>query len=258
MGKHIKKRTIYAITLSVMLFCAVLIAFLLLFQVRKIEVEGNKYLMEHEVRQWIQNDDWAANSISLIVKYNLTEAELLPALEDVKIGLKNPWTVSIRVKEKNVVGYLIVDDDFVYFDEDGIVLEKSREWRDELPCIEGLSVKKVELFKELPIAKKDKNVFKYLKEMTAALEKYELSPKKVVCHESQLYLYFDNKCVSLGNSNFAEKISQIPPILDKLGKKKGTLHLENYDESNTTISFEKGVLPKLQKKKKKEKTDKSE
>ena len=116
----------------------------------------------------------------------------------------------------------------------------------------------MELFKELPVAKKDKKIFKYLKEMTDALEKYELSPDKVMCKDSQVYLYFGNKCVSLGNSNFAQKISQIPPILEKLGKKKGTLHLENYDETNTTISFEKGVLPKMKKAKKKEKTDKSE
>lgn len=258
MGTRIKKRTIYAIILSVMLFCFVLIIFLLLFQIRKIEVDGNKYLTNQEVADWVQEDEFSTNSVYVLVKHYFTDVELLPAMEDAKVSMKNPWTIKVNVEEKKIVGYIIIDDDFVYFDENGIVLEKSREWWDDVVCIEGLGVQSVELYEELPVSKENKKVFKYLMEMSEALEKYELVPDKVVCHDSQLYLYFDNKCVILGNDNFAEKISQISPILEKLGKKKGTLHLENYDESNTTISFEKGVLPEIEEEEKKEKNSKSE
>ena len=40
-----------------------------------------------------------------------------------------------------------------------------------------------------------------------------------------------------------EKIAQIPPIMKKLKKKKGTLHLENYSAGNETITFAIGEFP---------------
>ena len=47
----------------------------------------------------------------------------------------------------------------------------------------------------------------------------------------------------LGNENIENRISQITPIMEKLGEQSGTLHLENYDSENTIISFDKDVLP---------------
>ena len=42
----------------------------------------------------------------------------------------------------------------------------------------------------------------------------------------------------------SDKMSQIQPILKELGKKKGTLHLENYSSGNETITFAIGEFPK--------------
>ena len=60
--RRIKKRTIYAIILLVMLICFVMIGFLLLFQVRKIEVEGNQILSKQEIADWLQQDEFSTNS----------------------------------------------------------------------------------------------------------------------------------------------------------------------------------------------------
>lgn len=254
MGIHIKKRTIYAIILSVMLFCFVMIVFLLLFQIREVEVKGNQYLTQQEVEEWIFEDDLCTNSVYLIGKMRFAKPELLPAMNDAEVHMKSPWSVRVDVDEKQIVGYIIVEDDFVYFDEEGIVLEISREWRDEIACIEGLDVTSAKLYEELPVSKDNKKMFKQLLEMSSSLKRYELTPSKIICDESDLYLKFGQVYVNLGNENFANRISQIPPILEKLGEQKGTLHLENYDESNSTISFEKDVTPE----EKKEKTDESE
>ena len=67
--------------------------------------------------------------------------------------------------------------------------------------------------------------------------------KKIVCKDDRIYIYVKNVCISLGNTVSAEKIAQISPIMEKLGKKKGTLHLENYSESRQTITFNKGEFP---------------
>ena len=56
---------------------------------------------------------------------------------------------------------------------------------------------------------------------------------------------FGNKCIDVGHTNLEERIMQISPILEKLGDQGGTLHLEDFNIDNTTISFEKDVIPDL-------------
>ena len=241
--RRIKKRTIYAIILVVMMICFFMIGFLLLFQIRKIEVEGNQYLTSQEIADWLQQDEFSANSVYLICKYYFTDYERLPGMDDAKVRLVNPWTINVKVTEKKIVGYIILNDDFVYFDEDGVVLAKTKEWWDDIPCIEGLAINEAELYKELPVGNDNKKVFKHLLDMSTTLKKYELKPDRIVCKESELYLYFGNKCAIIGDENLTDRIAQIPPILEKLGEQKGTLHLERYDENHTIISFEKDVLP---------------
>lgn len=243
--RRIRKRTIYAIILVVMLICLLMIGFLLLFQVRKIEIEGNRYLSKQEIVDWMEEDELSTNSVYLMIKYHMMDYDLLPAMEEVKVKMKNPWTMKVEVTEKRIAGYIEFGDDCVYFDKDGIVLAQTTEWWDDVPCIQGLSVDKVTLYKELPVSKKNKKVFQNLLEMSQSLKKYELTPDKIMCSDEGLYLFFGNVCAVLGDDNFGNKIAQIPPILEKLGEQGGTLHLENYSETNTTINFEKDVLPEF-------------
>lgn len=226
-----------------MIACMAMIIFLLLFQVREIEVDGNRYLTKQEVADWMNRDELSSNAVYQMWKYHFSDYELLPAMEGVKVGMKNPWTLKVVVKEKRIVGYIMPGDEFVYFDKDGIVLAKTREWWDDVPRIEGLSVSKVTVFEELPVSQANKKAFQKLLDMSENLKRCELTPERIVCMDSDLYLYFGQVCVIVGNENLAERIAQISPILEKSGDQKGTLHLENYRLDNTTSSFEKDVLP---------------
>ena len=114
-----------------------------------------------------------------------------------------------------------------------------------IPCIEGLEVKKVQLYKALPVSKANKKAFGNLLDMTMTLKKCDLAPDKIVCSGSDLYLFFGNKCVNVGHTNLEERIMQISPILEKLGDQGGTLYLENFNTDNITITFEKDVIPDL-------------
>ena len=244
--RRIRKRTIYAGILLVMLASLAMIVFLLVFRVRKVEVEGNQYLSNQEVVDWMAEDELSTNSLYLMIKYHFTDYELLPAMESVKVKVKNPWTMHVDVKEKLVAGYITMGDDAVYFDKDGIVLAKTTEWWEDVPCIEGLHVSEVSLYKELPVSDENRKVFASLLEMSESLKRWELVPGRIVCGGDGLYLFFGNVCVSLGNHGFSEKIAQIPPILEKLGDQPGTLHLEEYTEESTTISFRKDEIPQFE------------
>ena len=147
--------------------------------------------------------------------------------------------------QREACGYVHYLGKNVYFDKDGIVLAKTKELWDGIPCIEGLEVKKVQLYKELPVSKANKKAFGNLLDMTMTLKKCDLAPDKIVCSGSDLYLFFGNKCVNVGHTNLEERIMQISPILEKLGDQGGTLYLENFNTDNITITFEKDVIPDL-------------
>lgn len=69
----------------------------------------------------------------------------------------------------------------------------------------------------------------------------ELTPDKIACEEENLILYFGNVRIQLGSGNFADKLSQVPPILAKLQEQyadqPGVLHLENYTSSDASVRF---------------------
>ena len=247
--KKPSKRTIrrgiaVLVILLVMLVCILMITLLLVFQIRKIKVKGNTYLTSGEIQNWIEQDDAFGNSLYLMYKVHFTDFELLPTMEDAKIKMVNPWTIQVDVTEKKAVGYIVMpDEECVYFDEEGRVLAKTTEWRDNVPRVDGISLSEVTLYEELPVSKENKKAFKSLLEISTTLTKYELVPTSLSVVYSEVYLYFVNQCVILGHENIENRIAQITPILEKLGDQKGTLHLEDYDENNTTISFEKDFLP---------------
>lgn len=154
--KRIIKQAAMKAILVIILVCIAMITFLLLFQVRKIEVSGNQYLSRQEIADWVQDDNWSSNSLYVMIRNHLMSHELLPAMEEANVTMKNPWTVKVTIKEKRVAGYIVSGDECIYFDKDGIVLAKTKELWDGIPCIEGLEVKKVQLYKELPVSKANK------------------------------------------------------------------------------------------------------
>ena len=237
------RKVAYYSTLIIMLLCVLLIAFLLVFQVKTVKIEGNQYAQSADLYAWLEEDELSTNSLYLMWKFHFTNVELPPTLEDARLHLINPWTVRLEVTEKTVVGYIDLGDDCVYFDENGQGLARTTEWWDGVPRVDGLEVSDVKIGEELPISKENKKAFKSLLEISSTLKKYELSPSKLEVDGSDVYLYFGNKCVIIGNDNIENRISQIPPIMEKLGEQGGTLHLENYYSGNTIISFEKDVLP---------------
>lgn len=223
-------------------------AFLLLFHIQKIEVTGNTYSTEEEVIKWLKSDKYAMNSIYAWWKYDDKRIEELPVVESCKITIKSPWSIKITVKEKEIGGYIECNDRYVYFDKDGIAVLSTTTKIEQAVFIEGMSVdaSKVKVGKVLPVS--DKDVFKRIVEASQLLAKYELSPDRVACVDSELDLYFGNVEVLLGKTSYDERVAQISPILKKLAEQypdiQGTLHLENYQAADKSIRFVPGETPK--------------
>lgn len=238
-----KKKTHRLYAFVVLLLAAAILALgiLILFYVQEIEVSGNEYSTDQEIVEMVKNDKYSVNTLYILGKYALGKGEKLPCLESLKIHMKAPWSLEIKVKEKPIIGYVPNGQEYAYFDKEGMVVAQSTAAIEGIPRVEGIEVKGISLYGQLK--SEDTRIFEEILDATQEISKHELSSDRIVCINHELYLYIGNVCVGLGKTVTPEQIAQIRPILEKLGDQEGTLHLENYSETSTTITFGKGEFP---------------
>lgn len=226
---------LYALVILILTVTNILVATFLLTYVQNIEVTGTEHSSEKQVVEWVKEDPFTMNSLYTVAKFKFGKYKLPTYLEDVKVGLNAPWEVCVEVQEKQVAGCILTANAYVYFAEDGTVLVKGSEILESIPVVEGLEVSKTSLYEKLGI--KDEKVFSYVINISETIKKNELTPERLVWEDESMNLYFGDVCVQLGKLNFDEKLIQLPPILEKLEGKRGTLHLEHYSEMSKSISF---------------------
>ena len=163
---HIPGKVIAAILLVVALITLVLLVmFLPAFRVRNAHVEGNVAMSDQQVLQAVklEYDAHLMGGVSgnlfdiLRLNYGKTEERVkkeYPVIEDIKISVKLPSTVDIRVRERQKVCYIRTPDGYAALDKEGIVLELSSldSNKKVRPVICGLNVQYAELGKPVKIA----------------------------------------------------------------------------------------------------------
>lgn len=237
-----KSHKVYAFFVLLFGMAIIVLTFVLLFYIQKIEITGNEYCTDRQIIDTVQNDKYSVNSLYVWGKYMLGRGEELPCLEEMKVGFGWPWVLKIEVKEKPIVGYIRAGEtEYAYFDKDGLIVKKDSSEPAGLPCVEGADVAKIQLYKK--IESENTKIFGEILETSQELKKYEMSAEKIVCKNDKIYIYIGQLCVSLGNNVTSEKIAQISPIIEKLEGKSGTLHLENYGEGRETITFDVEQFP---------------
>ncbi|WP_288174824.1 cell division protein FtsQ/DivIB [Sporofaciens musculi] len=236
-----KSHRIYAFIVLFLGLAIIAAIIFLLFYVQKIEVKGNDYVTEKEIIETVQNDDFSVNALYILGKYALGKGKTLPCLEQMKVRLKAPWSVKIEVKEKPIVGYIQNGELYDYFDKEGLVVLESSALIEGVPYIEGIGLGEVKLYEHL--RSKNTKIFEQILETSREITKHDLKPDRIVCEEDVICLYVGRIRIRLGKNVSAVQIAQIAPILEKIGDKEGTLHLENYSEVQGTITFEEGAFP---------------
>ena len=228
---------LYAIVVLLLTIVNITLSILLVTHVQGIQVSGTVYSTSNEIVKWIKEDSKTKNSIYTLWKFKTGKYTLPVYMQDIKVSLSAPWKVNAVVTEKEVVACTLMDDVYVYFDKEGLVMKRSSLYDESILCVEGLGVEKAERFTYLEI--ENEKIFKYVVTITTEIKKANLQPDKVAWEDDSINLYFDDVCVKLGKTNFSEKISELPPILEKLQGKSGVLQMEHYNSDSTGISFEK-------------------
>ncbi|MFV0363274.1 MAG: cell division protein FtsQ/DivIB [Suipraeoptans sp.] len=222
-------------------FAIIVVGTYVLFFIQDVSIEGNEYTDTNEIRETVLNDEYSFNSIYVWAKYKLDKGNDLPTINSIKVSIRKPWVLNIKVNEKKIVGYIETEKGYTYFDIDGMVVNESRELKEGVPKIEGLDLGTPKLYSKLDA--NEKNIFDEIIKTTEEVEKNNINTEKIIYRDGSIYLNQGNIYISLGTSITSEQIAQIPPILEKLVGQEGTLHLENYSANTESISFRKGEFP---------------
>ena len=225
-----------AVLVLVLLLAGVLVV--TLFRIRDVEVTGNSFYTEEEIRDRVITDRYTSNSLYLYLKYKYLNTEEIPFVDKIEVTLLGPGKVRIRVYEKSIVGYVAYMGSNFYFDQDGVVVECSSEMKEGVPCISGLKFSSLALYQKLAV--EDDSIFDRILTITQLVKKYELSPDRIEFSDDlSLTLYFDQVRVALGNSgSLEEKIGRLYDLFPDLEGRSGIFHMENYTEDSKFISFE--------------------
>ena len=202
---------------------------------KEIEVGGLEYASDTEVIEWVKQDEMSANTLYLLWKYRMQKPELLPFIDEIKVTLKSPWSVKINVTEKKIVGYIAAEEGYYYFDKEGLVVFQNEVPLEAVPCIEGMEVEEKKLYHQLKTA--DNKVFAHILDVTQLLKKEELKPDRILSDGKNVTLYFSAICVELGSEGYANKIVQLPAVLEKLEGQTGVLQMKYYNADSKYISF---------------------
>ena len=126
----------------------------------------------------------------------------------------------------------------LYFDKDGTVVESSEEILESVPRIEGLKFDTLALYQPLDV--KNDKIFDVLLSVTQMMKKYELKPDGINLQKNgmEIVLTFGDVRINLGDgANMDEKAARIQTLLPDLADKAGVLHMEEYTNESTNISF---------------------
>lgn len=234
----------FLIGLLVFLLVSVISYFIVVkvFVVKNVKVEGNKLYEEQLIKDTVLNDEYSWNSLYVLLKYTFIDTQEIPFIDTMEVKMNSPSTLTIKVYEKGMMGYLHISsiDQMAYFDKDGLVVETSTRRIENVPKIEGITCEEVVLFEKLPIGEQQ---LRDMLTLTQTLKRENLVPDSIHFGlDVSPVLYYDNTAVWLGSMELlTQKIDRLYEIMPNIEDVEGVLHMESWTEETSNIIFEKAV-----------------
>lgn len=208
----------------------------LVFRVTTIEYVGNKHYTEEQMNELLFHGKMPN---ALIEKLMGTQTDSIPFIQKVDVEIDWPNRMSIMVYEKPIVGYISYMGCNMFFDKDGLIVESSTQTYENVPEIVGLKFESIVLDSKLDVG--NEAIFRQILDLTQSFDKYELDVDKVYFSSSyEVTLYMGDIKILLGSdTDVTDKLYELKQIAPQFEDLKGTLHLENYNGTDTSVIFKK-------------------
>ena len=239
--KRAKRKKRIRIVLVLLILLMMIPVFL---RVTQVQVEGNQYYTEQEIEDLVFPDSFSRSPLLIFLNERLGNYREIPFVQKYRVTLTGLTSAKITVYEKSMVGYVEFMGSCLYFDKDGMVVENYG----SVPKVTGLQMDYIVLNQKLPVV--DDVIFQELLQMTQYFSSTMITFGDMESDMISLVdgIHFDShenvSCtigdieISFGSGEQMEgKLQEMHDILPKLYGRKGTLHLETYDETVTEPSY---------------------
>lgn len=204
--------------------------------VQGIQVKNNVNTTSREIITWATTDLLSFNGIYLWYKINHTEIDYPVSIVDAQVSFQNPWTLILRVTEKEILGGVAFEKDYVYFDQEGQILLITDVLQEGVRMLEAIEVTDATLY--APLVTTNQEGFTNIIQILQLAQRYDLDFDRIIPQvDASIALIIGETTILLGDNNYDVKVPHIDPILERLEEKAGTLYLEKFDGDNGTITF---------------------
>ena len=236
--KKSKKKPLAVTGMITVLLLAGIIFFFTYYKVDEVQVMGSSHYSEKQIKKMVLRGPMASNSILAPILYTQKNTKDVPFVDGYSVTRLNRHTICVSVKEKDIVGCIPYLDSYIYFDRTGKFVESSTVRNEKIPFFDGIKVKHVIYNEELPI--KDKTVMNTAVALSTIFQKNDKIPDHIEFgDDGQISLLYGNITVKLGKDEYLEdKMTRVLAILPLISDKKGTLHVENVNDSSKMITLE--------------------
>ncbi len=207
------------------------------YSLEDVEISGCVYSSEEEVRQAVKDSAKLNNTIYLYIALRMHDIENVAFVSGTDIEFVSKNKVLVTVYEKQLAGCITYMDSYIYFDNEGNVLESSYELKEGVPCIEGLDISKWENGQKLPI--KNEKKFDRILNITQLIDKYDLEIDKILfTNQEEIIFTHDNIRIEMGDGTYLSvQMMNLGSILEGLEGRKGTLYMKDFTTSTSRASF---------------------
>lgn len=207
------------------------------FHIREIEVVGNEHYTEEQIKDFVLENGYVDNTILLMLKNKIKPPSDIPFIAKLDVEYVNAHKITITVYEKAMAGCVEYMNSYVYFDNEGYVLEMSQTKVDDVPCISGMSFDTMELHERLPI--EDEERFKLILTLTQLIQKNDLIIDSIrFTLEGEIVLQYQGIRIEIGDGSILElQLTDLKQILNNLEGMKGTLDMRDFEVMDGKASF---------------------
>lgn len=242
--KKVKRKNIIKILMFFIILISVLITLCLklsYFNVKKIEVTGNKNVTKEEIIK-LSKISQGNNIFYINLKESRTNLLKNTNIMDVHIKRIFPSKIVITVKERDAVFYIQKDSKYLIIDKDGIVIEEKDNIDNlKLVGLEGIEAKEALAGAKIPV--EDKRVIQLIGKITELynnnISKYSITSANV-SNLLDINLYYGNICVKIGTADgFEKKLNKALNVIDTQGLSDKKGYVDVSYEGNPVFHIEK-------------------
>lgn len=210
------------------------------FRLNNVSIEGNEYYSDEEILQFINYNSSPKNTLYLYWKNRKPVTEGIPFINKISVSIQNPGTLKVEVTEKIIVGCVEDNGTYMFFDNEGNVVESSTSQREGIPIVSGFVMNgAVSLNMKLPF--EDESLLEDLLKLTLALQQYDVEADAVTYSQAEGFSFKKGTVtVRVGLCrDLEDKLTAYNDLKSQPELSGGILHLEDYNATKDSIFFSK-------------------